>query len=140
MLPGWNSAEATFYAHQTDYWTPENTTAFYPRLTPYSQPSQYSRAAALNFMPQTKYLLDMSYCRIKNVMLGYTLPNALMKKAKIDRLRIYASLENLAEFDHLGDIPLDPETGVATGDGGSMGFGRVYPFTRSISFGVQAKF
>jgi len=140
MLPGWNSAEATFYAHQTDYWTPENTTAFYPRLTPYSQPSQYSRAAALNFMPQTKYLLDMSYCRIKNVMLGYTLPNALMKKAKIDRLRIYASLENLAEFDHLGDIPLDPETGVATGDGGSMGFGRIYPFTRSISFGVQAKF
>jgi TonB-linked SusC/RagA family outer membrane protein len=140
MIPGWNGAEATFYAHQTDYWTPENTNAFYPRLTPYSQPTQYTRAAALNFMPQSKYLLDMSYCRIKNITLGYTLPANILKKLKIDRLRVYGSLENIAEFDHLGDIPLDPETGVATGDGGNMGFGRIYPFTRSFSFGVQVKF
>lgn len=140
LIPGWNGTEATFYAHQTDYWTPENTNAFYPRLTPLSQPSQYSRAAGMNFMPQTKYLLDMSYCRIKNITLGYSLPGKLLKKIKAERLRIYTSLENVAEFDHLGDIPLDPETGVSDGDGGSLGFGRIYPFTRSVSFGLQLKF
>ncbi|MDR1526326.1 MAG: TonB-dependent receptor [Dysgonamonadaceae bacterium] len=140
IIPGWNNAEATFYEHQTDYWTTDNTNAFYPRLTPYSQPTQYTRAAALNFMPQTKYLLDMSYFRIKNITLGYTLPAQLLQKAKIERLRVYASLENVAEFDHLGNLPLDPETGTSSGDGGNMGFGRIYPFTRLASFGVQLKF
>ena len=149
MIPGWNFAEATFFAHQTNYWTEENPNAFYPRLAPMQQPSQYSRAAALNFMPQTKYLLDMSYCRIKNITLGYNLPSQVLRTIKADRLRIYASLENIFEFTRLGDIPLDPETGVDSGgvggnmsfgDGGAMGFGRVYPFTRSISFGVQLKF
>jgi TonB-linked SusC/RagA family outer membrane protein len=140
LIPGWNTAEATFFAHQTDYWTPDNTDAHYPRLTPYSQPTQYTRAAALNFMPQTKYLLDMSYCRIKNITVGYTLPAQLLQKAKVERLRVYVSLENVAEFDHLGNLPLDPETGTSSGDGGSMGFGRIYPFSRLMSFGVQLKF
>ncbi len=140
LIPGWNATEATFYAHQADYWTPENTDAFYPRLTPLSQPSQYSRSAAMNFMPQTKYLLDMSYFRLKNITLGYSLPAQLLQKLRAERLRIYASLENVAEIDHLGDIPIDPETGVSIGDGGALGFGRIYPFTRSFSFGLQLKF
>jgi TonB-linked SusC/RagA family outer membrane protein len=139
-IPGYKKSDATFYTHQTNYWTPENTGAFYPRMTPYVEPSQYTRAAAINFMPQTKYLLDMSYCRIKNITLGYSLPANLIRKVKAERLRIYASLENVAELDHLGDIPIDPETGVPTGSDDRLGFGRIYPFTRSFSFGVQLKF
>lgn len=140
IIPGWNHYEGVFYAHQTDYWREDNLDAFYPRLTQVGQINQYSRAAALNFFPQTKYLLDMSYCRIKNITLGYSFPQKLLQKIKIDRLRIYASFENVFEFDHLGDIPIDPETGQSTGDGGAMGFGRIYPYTRSASMGVQLKF
>jgi TonB-linked SusC/RagA family outer membrane protein len=139
-IPGYKKSDATFYTHQADYWTPENTNAFYPRITPSVEPTQYTRAAATNFMAQTKYLLDMSYCRIKNITLGYTFPAQLLQKAKVERLRVYVSLENVAEFDHLGDIPLDPETGVPTGSSDKLGFGRIYPFTRSASLGVQLKF
>jgi TonB-linked SusC/RagA family outer membrane protein len=139
IIPGYFTEEGVYYAHQTDYWTPENTNAFYPRLSDMSQPSRYGEGWQ-NFFPQTKYLLDMSYCRIKNVTVGYTLPRSLLNKIKIDRLRIYGSFENLFEFDHLGNVPLDPETGVSEGDGGNMGFGRVYPYVRTASFGLQLSF
>ena len=140
IIPGWNFAELTYYAHQTDFWTPDNRNARYPRLTPVSQPNQHTRGAAANFMPQTKYLLDMSYLRVKNITLGYSLPASLLKRTNVERLRVYLSLENLLEFHNLGDIPIDPETNVDTGDGGVMGFGRVDPFTRSFSFGLQLRF
>ncbi len=90
-----------------------------------------------NFYPQTKYLVDMSYLRIKNITLGYTLPQALTKKAYIQKLRLYASVDNLC-FIHKGngDLPLDPEM-----NGGSeITWGRTWPITRSWSFGLQVTF
>ncbi|NLI71891.1 MAG: TonB-dependent receptor [Bacteroidales bacterium] len=136
LIPGWFNTEGTYYAHQTDYWTPENPNAFYPRLADMNQPGRYS-AAGFNFLTQTKYLLDMSYCRLKNVTVGYSLPAATLNKIKLDRFRLYFSFENLFEFDRLGNLPIDPETDISYGDGGSMGFGRIYPFTRSMSCGLQ---
>lgn len=136
VYPGWNFSDGVFYAHQTDYWTPENPNAFYPRLSEMNQPSQYSEAAG-NFMTQSKYLLDLSYCRLKNVTFGYSLPKNLLKNASLGKTRLYLSLENLFEIDHLGNIPIDPETNRTTGDGGSAGFGRIYPYVRTVSFGLQ---
>ena len=136
MIPGWNFSEGTYYAHQTDYWTPTNTKAWYPRMTEMNQPGQYS-AASFNFLCQTRYLLDMSYLRLKNITVGYTLPKQVLRKMHFNKFRIYASFENVCEFTHLGNMPLDPETENSTGDGGAMGFGRIYPFTRQMSCGLQ---
>ena len=136
MIPGWFYNEGTYYAHQTDYWTPENTDAYYPRLAAYSQPGQYS-AASFNFLCQTRYLLDMSYLRLKNITLGYSLPSKVLKKMHFDKFRVYFSAENVCELDKLGDLPIDPETETSSGDGGAMGFGRIYPFTRQLSCGLQ---
>ena len=136
MIPGWNFSEGVFYDHQTDYWTPTNTDAFYPRLTEMNQPGQYS-AASFNFLCQTRYLLDMSYLRLKNITVGYSLQPNVLKKMHFEKFRIYASFENVAEFDHLGNYPIDPETATSAGDGGAMGWGRIYPFTRQMSFGLQ---
>ncbi len=132
VVPGFNYLEA-WYTHQLDYWTPENTNAFYPRLTNQGQSNN-----AMNFLPQTRYLLDMSYCRVKNVTLGYTFPSKWMKKVKISKCRLYVSLENLFEFDNLGDMPIDPETQTSGGDGGYLG--RSYPYSRTTSFGLQVTF
>lgn len=132
VIPGFNYLEA-WYTHQLDYWTEENTDAFYPRLTNQGQSNN-----AMNFLPQTRYLLDMSYCRVKNVTLGYTFPSKWMSKAKISKCRLYVSLENLFEFDNLGDMPIDPETQTATGDGGYLG--RSYPYSRTTSVGLQVTF
>ena len=136
MIPGWNFSEGTYYAHQTDYWTPTNTGAFYPRLSEMNQPGQYS-AASFNFLCQTRYLLDMSYLRMKNITVGYSLPKEVLRKMHFEKFRVYASFENVCEFDKLGNMPLDPETATSAGDGGAMGFGRIYPFTRQMSCGLQ---
>ncbi|HLR24493.1 MAG TPA: SusC/RagA family TonB-linked outer membrane protein, partial [Fodinibius sp.] len=135
FVPGWRAGEA-WYDHQMDYWTPENQDAFYPRPTSHSQSN-----AIRNFMPQTRYLLDMSYLRMKNITIGYTLPVSLMSRVNIEKLRIYISGENLFEFDNLGDIPIDPETGIAPGSASWTGsFGRNYPFQRVVSVGLNLTF
>lgn len=56
-----------------------------------------------------KYMLNMAYLRIKNITVGYTLPTNLVRKASIERARVYVSLENFFTFDHLRGLPIDPE-------------------------------
>ncbi|WP_350339990.1 TonB-dependent receptor domain-containing protein [Paraflavitalea speifideaquila] len=92
------------YAHQLDYWTPTNTDAKYPR--PYIG-NNGTKLAGLpttgnNFYPQTKYLQNLAYCRLKNITLGYTLPAALLSKYKVQKVRIYLSGQNLAEISNVG--------------------------------------
>lgn len=132
VIPGWHFGEA-YYQHHMDYWTPENTDAFYPR--PWALNYQ---SANPNFKKQTRYLLNMAYCRLKNLTVGYTIPQHITRKFFVSKLRIYASFENLATWDHLNGVPIDPETRVATGDGGYIG--RSYPFSKEYSFGLQLTF
>ena len=84
----------------------------------------------------------MSYWRIKNITLGYTLPANLTKKAWINKCRVYASLENFFTFDNLGDMFIDPEV---TGSASSMysnssrtGVGS--PTMKTVSVGLQLNF
>lgn len=131
FIPGYRYGEA-WYDHQLDYWTPENTNAYYPRPN-----DQQQSNGAMNFLPQSKYLLDMSYLRMKNITLGYTIPASFTEKFQIDRFRVYMSGENLFEFTG-AQIPVDPEVDYTNaGLNDTSTFGRVYPFRRSLSFGVQ---
>ncbi len=132
-IPGYDMAEA-WYAHQMDYWTEDNTDAFYPRPATSAQTSN-----VYNFRIQTRYLQNLAYCRLKNVTLGYTVPSVLTHRVKIQKLRIYASGENLFELDKLGVVPLDPEVGMhSTAD--TRMYGRGYPYHRTVSFGMQLTF
>jgi TonB-linked SusC/RagA family outer membrane protein len=86
-----------------DNWgTPDNynPNAYYPQM---------AESPRLSGRPQTKYLQDMSYIRLKNLTLGYTLPKTLTDKWKIDRLRFYLSGENLFTLDHIDVAGNDPE-------------------------------
>lgn len=131
-IPGYRPGEA-WYKHQLDYWTPENPDAFYPRPTD-AGGSNNTR----NFLPQTKYLLNMAYTRLKNINVGYTIPSKYTKKAKLSSARIYFSGENLFTIDHLNGLPIDPEVDYTpAGLDDSNTFGRVYPYRKSFSFGVQ---
>lgn len=131
-IPGFRAAEG-WYQHQLDYWTPENPNAFYPRPTDHEQ-----NRSSKNFLVQTKYLLDMSYLRVKNLTFGYSLPQKLISKAKIQNLRIFFSGENLFELIDNVDIPIDPETDYTPwGLNDPNSFGRVYPYRRTYSLGVQ---
>ena len=133
FIPGFNVAEA-WYSHQMDYWTPDNPNAYYPRPTEGGQ-SESSR----NFYRQTRYLLDMSYLRIKNISVGYTVPARISNKARIKQARIYLSGENLFTFDKT-DIPIDPEIDYTKEQTDRSAFGRVYPYRKEFSFGLQITF
>ena len=94
-----------------------------------------------NYLKQTRFLANMAYLRCKNITLGYTLPQNIVNKALLQSVRVYVSAENLFEFEDL-HLPIDPETteykrGVKNPE---WSFRRSYPYTRTISFGLQAAF
>lgn len=139
-IPGFNTSDgAMAKSFAKDYWTEENTGAFYPR--PWNMANSKD---AYNMRPQDKYLLNMAYLRVKNITFGYTLPEALAGKAYMKSARVYASLENFFTFDHLRGLPLDPE--VIPGatsfyeKGNAERVGLSVPTFKSISFGVQLTF
>ena len=94
---------------------------------------------------QSRYLLDMSYLRIKNISLGYTFPAELTQKAKLSRVRIYTSLENFFTWDKLNGLPIDPEevSGYSIFNTSNYNSGRTgvgVPTFKSASFGLQLTF
>ncbi|MDR2915014.1 MAG: TonB-dependent receptor [Tannerella sp.] len=85
-------------------------------------------------IPQTGYLLNGAYLRIKNITLGYSIPDHWAKKIKLSRLRAFVSCDNLCEWSALKKY-FDPESVTNTSH-----FGYVYPFNRQYSFGINATF
>lgn len=122
------------YENQLDYWMPDNIDAKYPRPNPNNNglPIAGLNRGSNNFVPQTKYLLNLAYTRLKNVTIGYTIPENLLNKYNVQKFRIYVSGQNLAEISNVG-APLDPE--ITEGESGFTG--RTFPFLRSYAFGVQ---
>lgn len=131
VLPGYMGGEGN-YAHTLDYWTTDNPGAFYPRPINYAQTQQW------NYVRADRYLLNAAYLRCKTLSLGYTLPKHWTEKVNIEKLRVFFSAENLFEFDKMGDIPIDAEIDWdAKTSNDSRYFGRSYPYTRTLSFGIQ---
>ena len=116
----------TIYEHQLDYWTSENTGAFFPRL--YETGMRNTNYAA-NVRAQTKYLTNGAYLRVKNLTLGYTIPQSVISKIGINNLRVYVSAENPFTFDHMPK-GLDPAV-----ESKANGLG--YPFMSSYAFGFS---
>lgn len=94
-----------------------------------------------NFYPQTKYLVNMAYLRLKNVTVGYTLPRTLTQKIKIDKVRVYAAASNLIDIiNHNNGTGLDPEINTGVGSYANGVWGRTEPIYRTYSCGVQVMF
>lgn len=102
----------------TDYWTPQNPNAFFPRV-------RFNGGG--NEQAQDKYLLNAAYARVKQITVGYTLPKALTNRLKMQRLRIYVTGANLFTITSLNKN-YDPEV---------VGF-NTYPLNKSFAFGLQA--
>ncbi|HET6769300.1 MAG TPA: SusC/RagA family protein, partial [Chitinophagaceae bacterium] len=140
-IPGFNTADGAMpEAIAGNYWTQENTGAFYP--------AAYNNAGSgttNNMQVQDRYLLNMAYLRLKNLTVGYSLPGSVVRKAWISSLRIYAGIENFITWDHLGDLPIDPETinGYSMWNTTGYNLGRTatgIPSFKSASFGIQLNF
>jgi len=108
-------------------WTEENPNGYYPK--PYLQGN-----ITKNQEVQSRYLQDASYCRIKNLQIGYTFPEKWMSPAHISKLRIYFSADNLYTFTKMSG-QFDPEV-----LSGFYASGKTYPLTRTYSFGLNLNF
>jgi TonB-linked SusC/RagA family outer membrane protein len=140
-IPGYQSSDGAIpQAIAGDFWRADRTDAFYP--APYNQAGS---STTLNMQVQSRYLLDMSYLRIKNITLGYSLPSNLLNRIQVKKLRVYASLENFFTFDKLGTLPIDPEeiSGYSMWNETNYNLGRTgvgVPTFKSASVGLQLNF
>jgi TonB-linked SusC/RagA family outer membrane protein len=101
--------------------TTNNTTALYPRL-------KYNETDTQNKLASDRWLYNGAYLRLKNLTLGYTLPQQLTKKIYAEKLRVFLSTENV--FTITSFPGLDPEMASNTN----------YPVLRQIAFGTNITF
>ena len=123
--------------HLDNYWTEDNRDAYLPRYAGYN--------SSLKSTTQTRYLQNVAYIRLKNLQLGYNLPQTVTSKLRMQNARVYVSAENLwcwsPLYKHTRDLDVtningsDPDLT----DGGS-GDGHSYPQMTSISLGVSLTF
>lgn len=121
----WSEPEYNY----TQRWTEENqdTDKYFPRL---EQANAQSTNKELG-IPQTRYLQNAAFIRLKNLTFGYTLPENIYSKLPVSRIRIYYSGENLFFISglHKG-YNVDPE---------NLGF-QYYPLQRRHTFGLNITF
>ncbi|MFI1743269.1 SusC/RagA family TonB-linked outer membrane protein [Thalassobellus sediminis] len=115
--------QTTAYLGKT--WTPENTGAVYPRMT-----NNIVRSAH-NWANNDFMLQNNRYLRLKNIVIGYTIPKDLTQKIGFDKVRFYFSGNDLFEFTSLKD-GYDPEFGESTQS--------IYPFSRTFAVGLNLTF
>ena len=118
---------SNIFTHQLDSWTPDNLDAEYPILVPESN-------SADNFVTSDKWVQNGAYMRLKNVVIGYSLPKSFLDKTKLDGVRFYLSGQNLFTISDFFS-GYDPEVNY----GGSLG-GEFYPIMQTYTFGANFKF
>lgn len=107
----------------------DNSNAYFPlRRGNYSRPTLSTN--------NDRYIQNAAYIRLKNLTVGYTIP---IKIVKVQKARVYLSGENLWYWSPMKKVTryIDPE--VATASGGTY-VDTVYPYSRTLSFGVDITF
>lgn len=154
VFPLMRDADKAIYANQTSYnvYDPANgivdisQSNRYPCLYSGNEGSGNVTGLASiggehNYYPQTKYLVNMAYLRLKNVTIGYTLPASITKKVYMEKVRFYGSVNNLCLlYNGAKDYPVDPEMNAGQGSLSYGTWGRTFPITRTWSVGVQVTF
>lgn len=118
-----------YNAEWLNRWTGEGTSDFYPRVT--FVDNNLNGKTVSDF-----YIQDGSFVRLRNITLGYTLPQNITDALTISKLRLYVSAENLYTFTRYKGY--DPEIGGGVFDNGiDRG---IYPQARTIMTGISVTF
>ncbi|MBC9910289.1 SusC/RagA family TonB-linked outer membrane protein [Chitinophaga varians] len=114
-----------FYSSWADNrWSPSNTGGSYPRVD-----ERASSSVNGGLRPNTFWLNNASFLRLKNISLGYTIQSPALSRARIAGLRVYANAFNLFTITQVKDY--DPE--------GFSSSGQFYPQQRIVNLGVNVK-
>lgn len=118
---------SNLFEHQLDTWTEDNRNAKYPILLPEAN-------SADNFAASDHWVKSGSYARLKNMVIGYTLPKSFINKISLSDVRVNLSAQNLFTLSSFYE-GYDPETNY----GGTYG-GEFYPVMQTFTFGLEIKF
>lgn len=120
------------YANQLGYvidrWTGEGTSNEHPRLT---------TGATRNNVFSSYFVEDGSFLRLRNLQVGYTIPKSVLKKIKIEEVRLYVSANNLFTLTRYQGF--DPDIGASNALSAGVDYG-IYPQAKSFMGGVQITF
>ena len=125
--PGYHNSLNYFYLNSR---SEKNPTAKFP------EPAKVS--GDMNFWGSTASIFDGSFFKIRQIQLGYTIPQQWTKKILINQLRMFVSLDDFFTFTSYPGM--DPETatsGRASGRGVDIG---AYPSMRKLMLGVNVSF
>lgn len=125
--------------HLNNYWTEDNPDAYLPRYAGYYAPFYKGTNNA-----NTRYLMDVSYIRLKNLQVGYTLPSKWTDAIRMKKVSVFFSGENLwtwsPMYKYTRDIDVTANIYGTDSVLSSTGDGFNYPTLRSYSFGLNITF
>lgn len=125
--------------HLNNYWTEDNPDAYLPRYAGYYAPFYKGTNNA-----NTRYLMDVSYIRLKNLQVGYTLPSKWTDAIRMKKVSIFFSGENLwtwsPMYKYTRDIDVTANIYGTDSVLSSTGDGFNYPTLRSYSLGLNITF
>ena len=104
-----------------DAWTPANPNSNIPALTT-SDTNNEGRVSSY-------YIENGSYAKLRTIQIGYNMPKQVVNKLHLDRIRLYASAQNLITIKSSKFTGADPE---------NPGFN--YPIPLNLTFGVNVSF
>jgi len=116
-----NDERSNGLSYWINRWTPENPSQTLPRM-----------GGANNHILSSFYIHNVSYLRLKNIELGYTLPQDILHKMKVNGIRVFVSGQNLLTFTKMENF--DPER--ATGNANA----RNAPIYKAITAGLNVSF
>lgn len=122
-MPNWK-------ASVLDRWTEDNPSATHPRVTIADRNGNYTR-------PSDFFIEDGSFIRLRNLSIGYTLPQNITQTIGASRMRVYMAGQNLLTFT--GYSGHDPEIGSAWALDVNIDRG-IYPQARTITMGINLDF
>lgn len=108
-------------------WTPQNPHGRYAR--PQDRNDNISK-----YLLSDAFVFDGSYLRIKQIQLGYTLPQKLTRKASVEKIRFNVSLDNYFLFTNYPGLDPEISNDAVSGIGLDLG---AYPTTKKIVFGIS---
>lgn len=131
QIAGLSGLYSNQLASSSNFWSPSNPTS--------DIPAPKAGIANNNLVMSDRFLESASFLRVQNVRFGYTLPDKWIKHAKLSRLSVFASGQNLYVFTKYSG--LDPEIGSLNQNPiySNIDMGR-YPIPRTITFGINAQF
>ncbi|KAA0992659.1 SusC/RagA family TonB-linked outer membrane protein [Dyadobacter aurulentus] len=149
------SAEARFWGqynrpynayprwHEANMFRPElgNFDAYLPRLVGYTA---QGTGRALQ-VPNDRFLQNAGYIRLRNLQVGYTIPQRIVEKIHARDLKVYLSAENLWTWSPMYKWTRDTDvTNIYGSDpdlsGGTSGDGYNYPMLKAVSVGLTLNF